>query len=453
MSIISEKITPADQLVLLFKQSIEILNQGSSPILNRMREVSIKRFAQTGIPDFRSEDYKYTNLKPAFEKNYRHELVRETGLINLNEVFKSNIPQLDSTLVFLVNGWFYSGNNPGAELPKGVVLGGLEQIANDRPELLENYMNRQAGLSNDPFVALNTAFANDGFFLFVPKGVLIEKPVQVINLLSSDENLMATQRNLIIAEAGSQVKIVVCDVTLSASSILYNTVSEIFAGEDALVDVYTIQNLNNLSTSINSAFCRQQRNSNLVTGIVSLHGGLIRNNLKVTFNGEHAEANVNGISFTDKKQHVDNNTLIEHSSPNCLSNQIYKNILDDESTGAFAGRIHVARDAQQTNAFQRNNNVLLSDKARMQTKPQLIIDADDVKCSHGATVGQINEEALFFLRARGIGEKDARMMLMNAFAHEVILKINLEPLRDRIDELIEKRLNGEISRFHEQLSE
>jgi len=453
MSIISEKITPADQLVSLFKQSIETLNQGSSPILNRMREVSIKRFAQTGIPDFRSEDYKYTNLKPAFEKNYRHELVRETGLINLNEVYKSNIPQLDAHLVFLVNGWFYSGNNPGAELPKGVVLGGLEQIANDRPELLENYMNRQAGLSNDPFVALNTAFAKDGFFLFVPKGVLIEKPVQVINLLSSDENLMATQRNLIIAEAGSQVKVVVCDVTLSASSILYNTVSEIFAGEDALVDVYTIQNLNNQSTSINSAFCRQQRNSNLVTGIVSLHGGMIRNNLKVTFNGEHAEANVNGISFTDKKQHVDNNTLIEHSSPNCLSNQIYKNILDDESTGAFAGRIHVARDAQQTNAFQRNNNVLLSDKARMQTKPQLIIDADDVKCSHGATVGQINEEALFFLRARGIGEKDARMMLMNAFAHEVILKINLEPLRDRIDELIEKRLNGEISRFHEQLSE
>ena len=453
MSIISEKITPADQLVSLFKQSIETLNQGSSPILNRMREVSIKRFAQTGIPDFRSEDYKYTNLKPAFEKNYRHELVRETGLINLNEVFKSNIPQLDAHLVFLVNGWFYSGNNPGAELPKGVVLGGLEQIANEQPELIQNYLNRQAGLSNDPFVALNTAFSKDGFFLFVPKGVLIEKPVQVINLLSSDENLMATQRNLIVAEAGSQVKIVVCDVTLSASSILYNTVSEIFAGEDALVDVYSIQNLNNQSTSINSAFCRQQRNSNLVTGIVSLHGGLIRNNLKVTFSGEHAEANVNGISFTDKKQHVDNNTLIEHSSPNCLSNQIYKNILDDESTGAFAGRIHVARDAQQTNAFQRNNNVLLSDKARMQTKPQLIIDADDVKCSHGATVGQINEEALFFLRARGIGEKDARMMLMNAFAHEVILKINLEPLRDRIDELIEKRLNGEISRFHDQLSE
>jgi len=451
MSIISEKISQTDQMVSLFEHSRETLNQGSSPILNRMRQVSVKRFAQTGIPDLKNEDYKYTNLKSVFEKIYRQELILESGQINLNEVFKSNIPELDAHLVFLVNGWFYSGNNPGTELPKEVVLGSLEKIAKEQPELIQNYLNRQAGLSNDPFVALNTAFTKDGFFLYIPKGLAIEKPIQIINLLSSDDNLMATQRNLIIAEAASQVKIVICDHTLSPASFLYNSVSEIFVGEDALVDVYTIQNLNNQSTSINSAFYSQQRNSNMVTGTVCLHGGLIRNNLKVTFNGDHSEANINGIAFTDKKQHVDNFTVIEHASPNCLSNQIYKNILDDESTGAFAGRIHVARDAQQTNAFQRNNNVLLSDKARMQTKPQLIIDADDVKCSHGATVGQIDEEALFFLRARGIGEKEARMMLMNAFAHEVILKINLEPLRDRIDELIEKRLNGEISRFHDQL--
>lgn len=449
MSIIHEKISQTDRLVSLFEQNKEILNQGSSPILNRIREVSVKRFAQIGIPDFKYEDYKYTNLKPAFEKSYRQELVRESGLINLNEVFKCNIPQLDTHLVFLVNGWFYNGNNPAAALPKGVVLGSLEQIANEQPELLQNYMNRQAGLSNDPMVALNTAFAKDGFFIHIPKGAVIEKPIQIINLLSSDDNLMATQRNLIVAEAGSQVKVLVCDHTLTSASFLYNSVSEVFVGEDALVDVYTIQNHHNQSTTINSSFYRLQRNSNLVTGTVSLHGGLIRNNLKVTFNGDHSEANVNGISFTDKKQHVDNFTMIEHAMPNCLSNQIYKNILDDESTGAFAGRIHVARDAQQTNAFQRNNNVLLSDKARMQTKPQLIIDADDVKCSHGATVGQINEEALFFLRARGIGEKEARMMLMNAFAREVVQKISIEPLRDRIDELIEKRLKGEISRCHD----
>jgi Fe-S cluster assembly protein SufD len=449
MSTISEKISQADQLGMLFEKNRELLNQGSSPILNRMREVSVKRFLKAGIPDFKTEDYKYTNLKPAFDKKYHQEFVRESGSINLNEVFKCNIPQLDTHLVFVVNGWFYSGNNPGADLPVGVILGSLDQMANQHPELLENYLNRQAGLSNDPFVALNTAFAKDGIFIFIPKGVAIEKPIQVINLLSSEDNLMATQRNLIIAEDGSQAKILICDHTLTSASFLFNNVTEVFTGNDALIDFYTIQNHNNQSTTVNSGFFKLEHNSNLVSGTVSLHGGIIRNNLKVTFSGDHAEANVNGISFTDKKQHVDNFTVIEHSSPNCLSNQIYKNILDDESTGAFSGRIHVARDAQQTNAFQRNNNVLLSDKAKMQTKPQLIIDADDVKCSHGATVGQIDEEALFFLRARGIGEKDARMMLMNAFAHEVILKISIAPLRDRIDELIEKRLNGEISRCHE----
>lgn len=449
MTITSQKISPAGQLVAKFRENLDTLNQGSSPLLNRGREVSIKRFEKAGIPDYKTEDYKYTNLAPAFEKKYRQELTRENDTIDLNEVFKCNIPELDTHLVFLKNGWFFNGNNPGSELPQGVVLGSLEQIANEQPELLDNYLNRQAGLSNDPFVALNTAFAKDGFFLFVPKGKIIEKPIQIINLLSSDDDLMSTQRNLVVAEAGSQVKVLVCDHTLTSASFLYNSVTEVFAAEDAVVDFYTIQNQHNRSSAINSSFFKLGRQTVLTTGTMTLHGGLIRNNLKVTFDGDHAEANVNGLSFTDKKQHTDNFVIIEHAQPNCLSNQIYKNVLNDESTGAFSGRIHVARDAQQTNAFQRNNNILLSDKARMQTKPQLIIDADDVKCSHGATVGQIDEEALFFLRARGIGEADARLMLMNAFAHEVVQKINIEPLRERIDQLIEKRLNGEISRCHE----
>ncbi len=451
MSTISQKISPAEHWVSLFEQSRETLNAGSSPLLNRMRKVSIKRFAQAGIPDFKTEDYKYTNLKPAFEKNYKQEVVRENGVIDLNVVFSKNIPQLDAHLVFLVNGWFYNGNNPAAGLPKGVVLSSLEQIANEKPELLQDYLNRQAALSNDPFVALNTAFAKDGFFLYIPKGIALEKPIQVINLLSSDENLMATQRNLIIADAASEVKVLVCDYTLSSASFLYNSVTEVFSGEDSLIDVYTIQNQNAQTTSINSTFFKQERNTVLNTGAFSLHTGLVRNNLKIAFNGDHSEANALGVSLTDKKQHVDNFVLIEHAKPNCVSNQLFKNILDDESTGAFAGRIHVARDAQQTNAFQRNNNVLLSDKARMQTKPQLIIDADDVKCSHGATVGQIDEDALFFLRSRGIGEKEARTMLMNAFAHEVTQKITIGLLRERISELIEKRFNGTIAQVHNNL--
>lgn len=449
MSITTEKTALAEQLVALFEQNKAILNQGSSNLLNRMREVSIKRFSKTGIPDFKHEDYKYTDLRPAFEKQYRQELVRDNGIINLNEVFRCNVPELDSHLVFLQNGWFYNGNNPEANLPDGVVLGSLEQIANTRPELLENYLNRQAALTEDPFTALNTAFAKDGFFLYIPKGVAIEKPIQIINLLNSEDDLLVTQRNLIVADNASQVKILVCDHTLTSSSFLYNTVTEVFVGQDASVDFYAIQNQHNHSATISSLFFRQEKNSNLVTGTVSLHSGMIRNNLKVTFSGDHSEASINGISFTDKKQHVDNFVLVEHSSPNCVSNQVYKNVLNDESTGAFAGRIHVARNAQQTNAFQRNNNILLTDKAKMHTKPQLIIDADDVKCSHGATVGQIDEDALFFLRARGIGESDARLMLMNAFATEVVRKITIPALRDNIEQLIEKRLKGDISRCHE----
>ncbi len=449
MSAIQEKTAVTEKYLSLFGESKAALNEGSSPLLNRMRDIAMKRFGQAGVPDYKNEDYKYTNLKPAFDKSYRPALVNQSPIVNLHDIFRCDVPELDAYTILTINGWYYSGNTELAGLPNGVVVGSLQQIANERPELVENYLNRQAALSNDPIVALNTAFAQDGFFLFVPKSAEIEKPIQVINLMLSEESLMVTQRNLIVAEDNSRVKIIFCDHTLSASEFLYNSVTEMFVGQDAVADFYTIQNQHNNSVSVNSGFFKQGANSNLMAFNGVLHGGLVRNNVNVQFAGEHSEANVYGMSFTDKKQHVDNFTYIDHASANCLSDQVYKNVLNEESTGAFAGRIHVARDAQKTNAFQRNNNVLLSDKARMQTKPQLIIDADDVKCSHGATVGQIDREALFFMRSRGIGESEARVMLMNAFAYEVIQKIRIEPLRDRIGELVEKRLKGEISHCHE----
>jgi Fe-S cluster assembly protein SufD len=356
------------------------------------------------------------------------------------------VPQLDTYTILLVNGWYYARNKQPEGLPEGVVVGSLKEIAGQRPELLENYLNRQAALSNDPLVALNTAFAKDGFFLYVPENVKLEKPIQVINLTRSQEAVFSTQRNLIVAEAKSEAKVIFCDHTLSSGDCLGNSVTEVFVGDEAVVDVYSVQNQHNKSNAVNSSFFKLGAKSNLMSGVATLHGGLIRNNLVVSLDGEYAEANVFGMSFTDKRQHVDNYTNILHNQPNCLSNQLYKNVLNEDSVGAFTGRIHVARDAQKTNAFQRNNNVLLTDTAKMNTKPQLIIDADDVKCSHGATVGQIDLDALFYMRARGIGEADARMMLMNAFAHEVIQEIRVEPLRDRIDELVEKRLKGELGK-------
>ncbi len=438
---VSEKYTS------LFHDNRALLEEGSSAILNRMREIAIKRFEKTGIPGFKNENYKYTNLQRVFDKGYRHIFAYEKVDVDLHEVFRCDVPQLDTHLVLLVNGWYYARNQQ-LGLPKGVVCGSLQQVANEQPELVQEYLNRQSALSDDPMVALNTAFAKDGFFLYVPDGVIIEKPIQVINLMRAADDVFATQRNLVVVGKNSQAKVVFCDHTLSHGNFLSNNVTEVFVGQDAVVDVYTIQNQNNLANSVNSSFFRQDANSNLMTSTATLHGGLIRNNLKVSLEGEHAESHVYGMSFTDKKQHVDNYTNIEHAKANCTSNQVYKNVLDEDSVGAFTGRIHVVRDAQKTAAFQRNNNVLLTDSAKMNTKPQLIIDADDVKCSHGATVGQIDEEALFYLRARGINEADARMMLMNAFAHEVIQEIRIAPLRDRIDELVEKRLKGELARCH-----
>lgn len=448
MTMTANKIALSERYTALFQANRARLDEGSSNLINRMRDIAIKRFEKVGIPGFKNEDYKYTNLERVFDKDYRHILEYEKVDIDLNEAFRCDVPQLDTDVVLLVNGWYYAKNQPLQNLPKGVVVGSLQEVANEQPELVQDYLNRQAGLSDDPIVALNTALAKDGFFLYVPDHVVLEKPIQVINLMRAEDAVFATQRNLIVVGKNSQAKVIFCDHTLSACDFLTNNVTEIFVGQDAVADVYTVQNQNNQANSINSSFFKQGANSNLLTSVATLHGGLIRNNLKVEFAGEHAEANVYGMSFTDKKQHVDNFTNIEHAYPNCLSNQVYKNVLDEDSVGAFTGRIHVVRDAQKTNAFQRNNNVLLTDSAKMNTKPQLIIDADDVKCSHGATIGQIDEEALFYLRARGIGEADARMMLMNAFAHEVVQNIRVEPLRDRIDELVEKRLRGELARCH-----
>jgi Fe-S cluster assembly protein SufD len=444
----NKKIAVNEKYVELFQANRNLLDQGSSPLFNRMREIAVKRFEQSGIPGFKNENYKYTNLQPVFDKDYQPAIQYTKPDVDLNQVFRCDVPLLDTHTVLLVNGWYYEGNQKPQGLPAGTTIGSMRQIANEEPELLQNCLNRLAGLSNDPLVALNTAFAQDGFFLHVPDHVVLEKPIQVINLLSAKEPVFATQRNLIIVGDHSQAKVIFCDHTWDACELLSNSVTEMFVGRDSMFDFYVVQNQNNQANSVNSAFVKQEDHSNLLTCIATLHGGMIRNNLNININGEHAEAHLFGMSFTDKKQHIDNFTNVEHNKPNCMSNQLYKNVLDEDSVGAFAGRIHVARDAQKTNAFQRNNNVLLTDTAKMNTKPQLIIDADDVKCSHGATIGQIDEEALFYLRARGIPETDARLMLMNAFAHEVIQEIRIEPLRDRIDELVEKRLRGELARCH-----
>jgi Fe-S cluster assembly protein SufD len=269
--------------------------------------------------------------------------------------------------------------------------------------------------------------------------------VQIVNILLSPEDLFVQHRNLVIIEDQATARIVVCDHSLSAHHYLTNSVTEIFVGANAHLDYVKLQNENNNSNQISTSFIHQERSSNAVFNTITLHGGLIRNNVYTCLAGEGASNQTLGLFLVDKTQHVDNYTFVDHAVSNCTSHQNFKGILDDQATGAFNGRILVRPKAQKTLAYQANNNILLTNEARMRTKPQLEIYADDVKCSHGATVGQLDQNAIFYLQSRGISLREARLLLMYAFGHEILSKITIDPLRERLSDLVDKRLRGELT--------
>ena len=442
-------ITAEQRIASLYQDNSALLNEAAPEFLKREREQAIAAFRQMGIPDRKVENYKYTDLTKLFAlENYKRAFRPTSFDFDMQEVFTCDVPEFDTHVLFHVNGWFFE-QNKADQFPKGTIIKSLKRALKEDTALVEKYFGKMAGSAKDPMIALNTAFAQDGIFIYLPDHVTIEKPIQVINLLRSEEDLYVTQRNLIVVGKNSQVKLMFCDHTLAVHSYIANYLTELFMDNDSVVDLYGIQNQHNGTAYLNGIFVRQERNSQLITNTISLHGGITRNHLHVDLQGEHANAALFGLALTDKDQHCDNFTSIEHAQPDCHSNQIFKNILDDNSTGAFTGRIHVMPGAKKTEAFQRNNSVLLTKAAKMNTKPQLVIDNDDVKCSHGATVGQVNEEALFYLQTRGINEKEARLMLMFAFAHEVLSNIRVEQLRQSIDRLVNKRLRGEVSRCHD----
>ncbi|MBI5219674.1 MAG: Fe-S cluster assembly protein SufD [Bacteroidia bacterium] len=445
MENIDEIKTINEELTGLFQEHVHDIRKNSPEFINAKREEAFADFKKLGLPSQNIEEYRYMDFGKLFKGNYTQLYEPQKLTVDFSSLFKCNVPELDSYIIVLVNGRYYRSDLK-FKFPKGVLIGGLSQLSKEHPEIMETYYNKYAGSENNGLAALNTAFAQDGLFIYIPKNTEIEKPIQIINILVYEKDFMVHPRNFIMADDSSSAKIVVCDHTLTPWKYLTNSVTEIILGNNARLDIYNIQDENNSSAHINSVFVNQSSGSAFVSNIASIHGGTIRNNIHVTLDGERSEANIFGLYLTDRKQHIDNFTFVDHAKPNCVSSQLYKGVLDDEATGAFNGKILVRKDAQNTNAFQKNNNVLLTNEARMNTKPQLEIYADDVKCSHGATVGQINEDALFYMRSRGISEKEARLMLMYAFAFEVIGKINFAPLQERITDLVDKRLRGELSR-------
>ncbi|HEX3007904.1 MAG TPA: Fe-S cluster assembly protein SufD [Bacteroidales bacterium] len=428
----------------LFLQYKDIFLDNVPGFVRSIREQSAEKFSQAGFPAKKNEMYKYTFLEPYFNNGYKKHIVPKPITFNINDMFRCDVPYLDTHVAIILNGFYYDTQNPLVTLPGGIIMGSLAEAIRQYPALVEAHLSKYV-TTDDSYVSLNSAMARDGVFLYVPEGRTLDKPIQIINILLADEELMVQHRNLFILGEGSAAKVVICDHTLNQNKYLTNSVFECFVGKNASFECFRTQNEHNDSANVAHVFIHQEEASNALFNSITLHGGLIRNNLYVTLAGEHCDNSSLGLLLADSKQHVDNYTFIDHAVPNCTSNQLYKSVLDDQATGVFTGKILVRKDAQKTLAYQRNSNLLLTNEARANGKPQLEIYADDVKCSHGATVGQIDENALFYLRSRGISEREARLLLMYAFAYEVIKKIQVEPLQLRIGELVDKRLRGELS--------
>ena len=427
------------QYTELYEQCRKMIFEHSSEVMNAQRDAAFERFKANGFPTRKVERYKYTDIAKIFEPDYGLNLNRLEIPVDPYKAFKCDVPNLSTSLYFVVNDGFFPVEHR-SHLPEGVVLGSLKEFATSE------YYNRLAAKDDDAVTDLNTMLAQDGLYVYVPKGVVVDRAIQVINILRSDVDLMVNRRVLIIVEEGAEVKFLFCDHAADDRHFLATQVIEAFVGENAKLDLYCLEETHNKSTRVSNVYIEQQANSRVNHNIITLHNGVTRNKLNLDLVGEGAECSCNGCVIADKNQHVDNNTLITHHVSHCTSNELYKYVLDDEATGAFAGRVLVKKDAQKTTSQMTNQNLTATKQARMYTQPMLEIYADDVKCAHGSTVGQLNDAALFYMQQRGISRKEARLLLQNAFINEVIDHMELEPLRDRLHYLVEKRFRGELSK-------
>ena len=438
------------QYIELYEQCREMICEHSSDVMNNVREEAFRRFSASGFPTRKVERYKYTDIEQLFAPDYGLNLNRLQIPVDPYEAFRCDVPNLSTSLYFVVNDMFYhtSKKEDGskrvatgtARLPEGVIIGSLKDFAQSE------YYNRLAGQAHDATTDLNTMLAQDGLYVYVPKEVKVGRTIQVINILRSDVDLMVNRRVLIVLEEGAEIKMLFCDHAADDRHFLATQVIEAFVGENASLDLYCLEETHHKNVRVSNVYIDQQANSRVNHNVITLHNGITRNRLDLTFSGEGAECQCYGCVIADKEQHVDNNTLIVHKVPHCTSQELYKYVLDEHATGAFAGRVLVEHGAQKTTSQMTNQNLTATKEARMYTQPMLEIYADDVKCAHGSTVGQLNDAALFYMRQRGISLQEAKLLLQNAFINEVIDKMELEPLRDRLHHLVEKRFRGELNK-------
>ena len=435
------------QYIDLYEQAQGAIFAHSIGEMNAVRNQAFEDFRRLGFPSRKVERYKYTDMQKLFEPDYGLNLNRLHIPVDPYKAFRCDVPNLSTSLYFMVNDMFYQGYGdtevlPKHKLPEGVIVGSMC----NHPEVVAKYYAQLAKTAEDGVTALNTMLAQDGLLVYVPKNVKVERAIQVINILRSDVDLMVNRRVLIVVEEGAEIKMLFCDHAADDRHFLATQVIEAYVGQNASLDLYCLEETHHKNVRVSNVYIDQQRSSRVNHNVITLHNGITRNKLDLTFSGEGAECQCYGCVIADKQQHVDNNTLITHRATHCTSNELYKYVLDEHATGAFAGRVLVEQGAQKTTSQMTNQNLTATKEARMYTQPMLEIYADDVKCAHGSTVGQLNDAALFYMRQRGISLQEAKVLLQNAFINEVIDHMQLEPLRDRLHYLVEKRFRGELNK-------
>ena len=438
------------QYIELYEQAREIIFSHAPEAMNAVRDEAFEDFRRQGFPSKKVERYKYTDTQKLFAPDYGVNLNRLEIPVDPYQAFRCDVPNLSTSLYFVVNDAFYNRQQPQAHLPEGVIVSSLRE----NPHFIEKYYAKLAKTGEDAVTALNTMLAQDGLLVYVPKNVKVDRAIQVINILKATPqnaqrqvpDLMVNRRVLIILEEGAEIKMLFCDHAADDRHFLATQVIEAYVGENASLDLYCLEETHYKNVRVSNVYIDQQANSRVNHNVITLHNGVTRNRLDLTFSGPGAECECYGCVIADKQQHVDNNTLIVHRAPHCTSNELYKYVLDDKAVGAFAGRVLVEHGAQKTSSQMTNQNLTATREARMYTQPMLEIYADDVKCAHGSTVGQLNDAALFYMRQRGISLEEAKLLLQNAFINEVIDHMRLTPLRDRLHHLVEKRFRGELNK-------
>lgn len=431
------------QYIDLYDQNVELVEGGSCAVMNRLRQDARDMLYHRPLPDAGSENYEHTDLNEILSPDYGINISRVPLEVNPSASFRCDVPNLSTALFLVLNDSFAETTRSRNQLPEGVTIGSLKRMGEQYPDLVGGHYGKLADIAN-PVTALNTMLVQDGVFIHVKAGVHLEKPLQLVNIFSNGAPLMALRRLLIIMEDDSEAKLLVCDHTQNPEvNYLGVQTVEIFAGKNSRFDLYDLEESTEKTSRLSTYYLRQESGSNVMLDGITLFNGTTRNEYYCCHKGEHTELNLLGMAIEDLGRRVDNLTDVLHESTDGHTNELFKYVVDDTSRGAFAGRIYVAPGACRTEAYQSNRNIVGSSEARMFSKPQLEIYNDDVKCSHGTAIGQLDDMQVFYMRSRGIPEATARLLLKQAFLSDVIDGVRLPVLRDRLHQLVERRFAGE----------